>query len=315
VAVFPVAAEGNSTDTLYDAEGRFQATPATRQQESQIAAAPAESQAQQAQHMETSSLLNGSVDRNARHTAMEVMARDTGGAAFFNTNGLADAVNHVVQQGSYFYTLTYTPTNTATDGRFRKIQVKLGREDSGDKLAYRRGYYAATMKEAKADASKPAGDPLHPFMGPGMPNTTQIPLAVRVQRIATSAPGAKTAGDNPNLKAPLTRYRVDFVIAASGLQLDANPDGSRNGKIEATIVVYDHQGAAVNWIVRNLDLGMDAARYTQVKANGVNFNLDIDVPSTGFTLRSGVFDLNANLAGTLEVPLSSVVGPAQNGHL
>ncbi len=136
------------------------------------------------------------------------------------------------------------------------------------------------------------------------------PLQARNQ-----APPAKPAGDNTNLKAPLTRYRVDFVIAASGLQLDPNPDGSSHGKIEATIVIYNHEGVAVNWMVRNLDLDMDAARYAQVKANGVNFNLDIDVPNGGFSLRGGVFDLNANLVGTLEILLSSVVGPAQNSHL
>ncbi len=211
--------------------------------------------------------------------------------------------------------MTYTPTNTATDGKYRKIQVKLGREESGDKLAYRRGYYAADTKEAKADAAKPATDPLHPFMGPGMPDTTQIPLALRVQRIATPAAAAKSSGDNPNLKGPLTRYRVDFVIAASGLELDANPDGSRHGKIEATILIYDHGGVALNWIVRELDLDMDAARYAQVKANGVNFNLDIDAPSNGAILRSGIFDLNANLAGTVEVPLSKVVATAPQSHL
>ena len=165
-----------------------------------------------------------------------------------------------------------------------------------------------------------------------MPNSTQIPLALRVQRIAAQpgagAPGnvpplqarnqalpLKPAGDNPHLKAPLTRYRVDFVIAASGLSLDADPAGAHHGKIEATIVVYNHDGQAVNWMVRNVDLDMDAARYAEVKANGVNFSLDIDVPNGGLTLRSGIFDLNANLAGTLQIPLSGVVPPLQNSHL
>ena len=124
---------------------------------------------------------------------MEEIARDTGGAAYINTNGLTDAVARVIDQGSYFYTITYTPTNTANDGKFRKIQIKLAQGEAGDKLAYRRGYYAADTKEAKADAAKPAGDPLHPFMGPGMPNSTQIPMALRVQLIATQ-PGAAEPG-------------------------------------------------------------------------------------------------------------------------
>jgi VWFA-related protein len=335
VAVYPVGAESLTTGSLYDSDQRAGAVVS-----GQMAAAPSPGQlaslppAGLATIEENNSVKFDAVQRNANHTTMDEIARDTGGKAFYNTNGLNDALAEIADQGSFFYTITYTPTDTAADGKFRKIQVKLSREDSdkGARLAYRRGYYAADAKEIKAESAKPPGDPLHPFMGPGMPASTQIPLALRVQRITTQ-PGArapddapplqarnqtlpaKPAGDNPNLKGPLTRYRVDFVIAASGLELDPNPDGSRRGKIEATIVIYDHEGHAVNWMVRNVDLDMDAARYAQVKANGVNFSLDIDVPNGGVTLRSGIFDLNANLAGTLEIPLSSVVGPAQNSHL
>jgi hypothetical protein len=43
-----------------------------------------------------------------------------------------------------------------------------------------------------------------------------------------------------------------------------------------------------------------------VQANGVNVYLEIDAPDEGVTLRGGVYDLNANLAGTLEIPLSSI---------
>jgi hypothetical protein len=42
----------------------------------------------------------------------------------------------------------------------------------------------------------------------------------------------------------------------------------------------------------------------------VNFFLQIDSPDQGTRLRSGVYDLNAGLAGTLEIPLSAVVTSA-----
>ena len=77
-----------------------------------------------AQRMEIGSLQSDSVQRNANHTTMQVIAQDTGGAAYFNTNGLADAVAHVVDQGSYFYTVTYTPTNTATDENTAKFRSR-----------------------------------------------------------------------------------------------------------------------------------------------------------------------------------------------
>ncbi len=90
-------------------------------------------------------------ERNANHAAMDLIAKDTGGAAFYGTNGLTDAMDHVAAHGSNFYTLTYTTTNPATDGRFRKIQVQLA-TSRGYQLDYRRGYYADTAKSIQAAA-------------------------------------------------------------------------------------------------------------------------------------------------------------------
>jgi hypothetical protein len=104
---------------------------------------------------------------------------------------------------------------------------------------------------------------------------------------------------------------VDFVIAARGLQLDPTPDGGHSGKIEAALVIYGQNGAPLNWMVRQLDLTMDAARYAQVQTNGVNFRLEIDAPNDGVSLRIGVYDRESSLAGTLEVPLSQVVNLSQ----
>ena len=42
---------------------------------------------------------------------MEAMAEDTGGQAFYNTNGLTQAVQKAIENGSNYYTLTYSPNN------------------------------------------------------------------------------------------------------------------------------------------------------------------------------------------------------------
>src|SRR6202044_2736214 len=110
-------------------------------------------------------------------------------------------------------------------------------------------YYAADAKTLKAEATKTASDPLRPFMGPGIPDSTQIPLALRVQRGATQVDISAHAGNNDKLKGPLTRYSVDFVIAARGLEFDTTPDDARHGKIEAAMVVYDEEGKPLNWMV------------------------------------------------------------------
>jgi hypothetical protein len=40
---------------------------------------------------------------------------------------------------------------------------------------------------------------------------------------------------------------------------------------------------------------------------GIPFHFDIDSPSGDVYLRTGVYDLSSSRAGTLEVPLSSIV--------
>ena len=350
VAIYPVDAGGNRTDSLYDAEPGFNgkinmqeavATVVTRSGQAQT-----QSAGEQALNAEKDTLQKGAVQRNAEHTAMDVIARDTGGEAFYNNNGLDDAVDRVMDHGARFYTVTYAPANPANDGRYRKIAVKVTAPNSGSeyKLAYRRGYFASGGRVAEAVAVKPGEDPLHPFMGPGMPASTQILYAVRIKpgpatttidsspemqqhsapagsdafgrvQMATHTdvvPGFENsapthAGDNPKVKGKLTRYSVDFVIAANGVQIDAEANGTRHSSIESTLVAYDREGRPVNWLVREIDLNMSPAQYEGVRQNGVSFRLDIDLPKEAVTLRSGVYDLGSSLTGTLEVPLSSVL--------
>jgi VWFA-related protein len=288
VAIYPIGAGGVTVDSLYSAGADSRLT--TRSELSRP-----QGEAQQ---------------RNANHTAMDQIAKQTGGAAFYSSNSLTDALDRVTGHGSNFYTLTYTSTNPATDGKYRKIQVALDR--SGYQLDYRRGYYADDGKSTQAPAAKPAAgeDLLSPFLHPGRPESTQIPLTLRVTR--SSAPpgtGAGQGGDNPNLKGALTRYSVDLMIPARSLQIEMGPDGHRHVRVEAGLMVYNRAGNPLNWNLRQVNLNLDDSRYAIVQANGVNLYLQIDSSEDGVSLRGGVYDLNSSLAGTLAIPLSAVTVP------
>ena len=77
---------------------------------------------------------------SANQIAMETIAQETGGRAFYSTNALGDAVKDAVSNGSHYYTLAYSPANNKNDGKFRRIQVSL--VDNNYTLSYRRGYFA-----------------------------------------------------------------------------------------------------------------------------------------------------------------------------
>jgi VWFA-related protein len=74
------------------------------------------------------------------HMDLDTMADQTGGKAFYNTNGLKEAIARIVSNGSSYYTLAYPTTNKTWNGQLRHIKVSVDRP--GVQLQYRHGYYA-----------------------------------------------------------------------------------------------------------------------------------------------------------------------------
>jgi VWFA-related protein len=69
------------------------------------------------------------------------LAEDTGGKALFDTNDLTRGIVQAQQAIADYYILGYYTTNTAQNGRFRRVKVSLiGNSEAI--LSYRQGYYA-----------------------------------------------------------------------------------------------------------------------------------------------------------------------------
>ena len=93
---------------------------------------------------------------------LRTLAGATDGYAAVNSNDIAAGFRRVSDRLSSYYLLGYYSTNTANDGRFRKIDVKVSRP--GLSVAARRGYLAppsaAVVAAARADAARTAGPPV-----------------------------------------------------------------------------------------------------------------------------------------------------------
>jgi VWFA-related protein len=80
---------------------------------------------------------------NSNFTTQETLvtlASDTGGRAFLDSNDFSKIFTGVQQDTSTYYLLGYHSTNSARNGRYRRIVVKSS--VPGVKIDYRRGYYA-----------------------------------------------------------------------------------------------------------------------------------------------------------------------------
>jgi len=188
------------------------------------------------------------------------------------------------------------------DGKYRAIQVKVLR--GGYKLAYRRGYYAEETKPESGVDQDTAADPLLRLMAFGLPDSTQIVYKVRVQP-SNPQPRADAprAGANTELKAPFTRYIVEYAIAAEDLALNLTHDGIRHGDIEAMLAAYDFDGKPLNVVVTNFGIELKPNVYEEAKKVGLQLRQEIDVPQEDFYLRTGIYDRGSARTGTLGIPL------------
>jgi VWFA-related protein len=76
--------------------------------------------------------------------AMRSLAQDTGGRVInvgINGRKLEDAFDQIQDELRTQYLLSYTPTNKAVDGKFRKVEINCGK---GMDVQARKGYYAVS---------------------------------------------------------------------------------------------------------------------------------------------------------------------------
>lgn len=294
LALYPVAAEGLASDAPFQASGAEigQKRPSLAMRD----------QVKELQAEETS--------RDLNHSAMEDLAKDTGGHAYYNTNGLGAILMRVTNNGAHYYSLAYSPNNAAMDGKFHRIQVKL--LNGKYNLAYRRGYYADDFASAPVSRQKTDADPLMQLLGRNMPDYTQILYKVLVQPVSPQPRAdAPRIGSNAGLKGPITRYGVDFAISLGDLRLDTQSDGSRHGAIEVALCAYDREGKPLNLVATRGDVALQPSEYTTVQKGGLQIHKEIDVPNGYAFLRMGVYDLKTGNAGTLGAPLIKTVAPAK----
>ncbi len=264
-------------------------------------------------------------DTSNEHSTMSRMAEDTGGHAFYNTNGLTEAVDKAIDEGSNYYTLTYSPTNTKWKGDFRKIEVKLA--EKGYTLEYRHGYYAddpnskdsaVTVADAPNTTANAPGvnhDPALIFkaMSHGVPGASQILYKVRVIPTNTAtedtvAPeNTLTDSGSDKAKGPFRRYSVDYAALAGDFSYTITPDGLRHAEVEFVTVVYQPEGVMVNHTSHVFRFSVTPEQFKRLQQGGFPCHQEISVPVKGtYYIRTGVHDLKTNRIGSTEVSVAAV---------
>ena len=248
-----------------------------------------------------------------QQAAMETIAKETGGAAFYNTNALDREVTRAVEDAAHYYTLSYSPSNAARNGRFRTIQVKLA--ESNYRLSYRRGYYAESEAQRAAVVSQgKEADPLLALMRFGMPDFDEIVYRVRVApEQKQPAPGATRAGVNQDFSGPVTRFGVDFTIPLHALKLPTAEGDLRRSVVELILVAYEKNGRPLNLVTSTNEFKIPAKLYETNQNVEIHARQEIDLPNREVYLRAGLYEPASGNVGTISIALSPQPTPTGTG--
>lgn len=258
------------------------------------------------------------------HDTMDKLANDTGGHAFYNTNGLTRAVAEALNQGSNYYSLFYNPSNSHWDGQYRAIHVELSGAAAtrGYQLSYRRGYFAFEpgARSGRDDGAPATTErkrllPRQPVLSSalqrGAPTPSQLLFKVGVLPQSETSADNLTSDDQPNpngkFKAPYRRYQIDCASLPQGFTWEKSADGHYQAAVMLQVMVYDSDGLLLNAASKGTRLNVDAPMLKSLLTQGLQTHIDVSAPLKGDNyLRIALRDLHSDKLGVLEFPIAAV---------
>jgi len=318
VAVYPVSAKGSVTQTMYSAANNGEYVPP------QVAGSltPISAGAGNPALANTSTSLPmpsrmQDETRQFRETqaaelaAMDQVAADTGGKAFYGTNKLDEAIESAVDQGSHYYTLSYSPSNKRYDGGFRKIKISIERK--GYHLAYRQGYYAIDPNAPLKETNDPSRKVGLAAMQQGSPQSHQIIFAARVVRLgkpkkvdtplATPSAAKEKKKNGQHGPTEMQHYSIDYAVNPADLLFTSTDTGLHRSVLNFMITAFNDDGRLVASLASTATSDLKPANYKAVMTGGFRLHQELDVPVDAVSIRLGVEDETSNHIGTMEIPL------------
>ena len=229
--------------------------------------------------------------RNSLHDQQETLvtlAADTGGKALLDSNDLTLGMTQIQKDIENYYILTYASTNTAEDGRYRRIQVKLAPRVTlaKAKLDFRKGYFAPTTFAHMSDANKEAQ--LQRALESDNP-VTDLPLAVEVDYFRLDK----------------TKYFVPVSVEIPGSALAFHSKGSKAAtELDFTAEVRDARGKPAAAVRDTIPLKLDEATAGQVTRKHIQYETGLTLTPGKYKLRFVARENGEGKVGTFEMPFT-----------
>jgi VWFA-related protein len=222
------------------------------------------------------------------------LADETGGFLVRDTNDASPGFRRIQEDMRFYYLLSYTPSNSAFDGRYRTIGVKVSRP--GVNVQTRKGYYAVRPEYVV---------PVRAYEAPALAllDKSPRPEAFAMKLGALSFPEK----DRPGL--------VPVIVEIPGNTMAWAPErtgGSSHAQFAVVVRIKDAMGREADRLSQDYALSAATDKAPQVRAGSVLFYRESDLPPGRYTVEAVAYDAIAQTASTRSTGFE-VVKPAPEG--
>jgi hypothetical protein len=224
----------------------------------------------------------------ARQNGMDVIAKRTGGKAFYETNDLKHAIRMAMDDSKTTYTLGFYPDSVQLNGKFHPLKVGVvGRPNV--RLHYRQGYIdspepSRDERARRVRLENAAWSPL---------DANAIALSAKVERIQASV------GAVPALRLQLKVNPSDLRFAESGV--------ARVAEADVFVIQKDERGKQLDAIEQVVRVEVSPNRYEEIVRNGILFSRDFDLNRNTSLLRIVVGDAHSDRLGSMSIPRADLI--------
>jgi VWFA-related protein len=240
-------------------------------------------------------MMNQFASATSSKETLNTLASDTGGSAYLDANDFGPAFTRVQKDISAYYLIGYESTNTARDGKYRRIGVRLKNAAStaGYTVKARAGYYAGTdfAHLGKDDRERQLEDQIGAAI-----SSTDLPVVASTSWFRTAS----------------GRFYVPVSIAVPGdfLHLPESRTPSAAGTADKRTTSLDLLGAIIDEQGRSVGRIRDTMQFTAdelaaIGEKSVQYQSGVtNLPAGHFKVKVAVRENTDGVMGTFEFAIT-----------
>ena len=213
-------------------------------------------------------------------SAADIIATETGGRAFFDSNALDQHLREIAAEADSFYQIGYYPGDAAWDGKYHKIHVRLSATHKALSVRCRRGYFAADQ--------------------PVTANSNGALLEAARSVVESPAVGlALNVPSNPLLAGP---QNLVLKIDLRDIQFDFDGPHAK-ADLDIAFVQLAKDGRVIDKFKDRINLAFPQETYLAFATQGWFYPRQLWIPREAEKLRVVVRDLATGATGSISVPV------------